>query len=91
MTNSLLPKKYKKEILLPVKLGKHVIVGAGAIVLPGVDIAEGCSVGAMALLTKSTQPWGLYIGSPARRIKERKRDLLELEKQFLLETTNDPV
>jgi acetyltransferase-like isoleucine patch superfamily enzyme len=91
LTNSLIPKKYKKEILLPVKLGKHVIVGAGAIVLPGVDIAEGCSVGAMALLTKSTQPWGLYIGSPARRIKERKRDLLELEKQFLLETTNDPV
>ena len=68
-----------------------MIIGAGAIILPGVDVAEGCSVGAMALLTKSTLPWGIYIGNPARRLKERKQDLLELEKQFLLEITNDPV
>jgi acetyltransferase-like isoleucine patch superfamily enzyme len=91
LANSLITKKYKKELLLPVNLGKHVIVGAGAIILPGVDVAEGCSVGAMALLTKSTQPWGIYVGNPARRFKERKRDLLELEKQFLLEVINDPV
>ena len=91
LTNSLIPHKYKKEILLPVNLGKHVIVGAGAIILPGVDVAEGCAVGAMALLTKSTLPWGIYIGNPARRLKERKRDLLELEKQFMLEVANDPV
>lgn len=89
LTNSLVPKKYKNEIFLPITLEKHVIVGAGSVILPGVNIAEGCSIGAMTLLNKSTQPWGIYVGNPARRLKERKRDLLELEKQFLLEMTND--
>lgn len=91
LTNSLVPKKYKNEIFLPVTLGRHVIVGAGTVILPGVDVAEGCSVGAMTLLNKSTQPWGIYVGNPARRLKDRKRDLLELEKQFLSEVVIDSI
>ncbi|WP_053162126.1 acyltransferase [Pseudomonas brassicacearum] len=83
MTNSLIPKKYKREIFDKVKLERHVIVGAGATIMPGVTIKEGCSVGAMALVTKSTDPWGIYVGIPAVRVKERKQDLLDLEKVFL--------
>jgi galactoside O-acetyltransferase len=89
LANSLIPKKYKNEILEPVFLGKHVIVGAGSIILPGIDVAEGCSIGAMSLVNKSTQSWGVYVGSPVKRLKERNKGLLELEKQFLLEMTND--
>ncbi len=89
MTNSLIPKRFKREILEPVFLGKHVIVGAGATIFPGVSIAEGCSVGAMTLVLKSTEPWGVYLGNPARRLKDRKRDLLDLEKQFLEQIKND--
>ena len=89
MVNSLIPKKFKNEIFEPVHLERQVIVGAGAIVFPGVRIAEGCSSGAMALINKSTEPWGIYVGNPARRLKDRKRDLLELEKQFLKELADD--
>lgn len=89
LSNSLLPKKYKREIFLPVTLGRHVIVGAGSVILPGVEVAEGCSIGAMTLLNKSTRPWGIYVGNPARRLKERKKDMLELEKKFLSEIAND--
>lgn len=89
LTNSLISKKFKDEILKSVNFGRHVIVGAGSIILPGVNIAEGCSVGAMTLLNKSTDPWGIYVGNPARRVKDRKKDMLELEKQFLLEIAND--
>ena len=85
MVNSLIPKKYKKELFAKVVLEKQVIVGANATILPGVTISEGCSVGAMSLVNKSTDSWGIYAGNPARRIKERKKDLLELEKQFLKE------
>jgi len=85
MVNSLIPKKYKDELFAKVILEKQVIVGANSTILPGVTISEGCSVGAMTLVNKSTDPWGIYVGNPARRIKERKRDLLELEKQFLEE------
>ncbi|CAI8777017.1 acyltransferase [Pseudomonas brassicacearum] len=83
LTNSLIPKKYKDELFAKVTLERHVIVGAGATVMPGVTIKEGCSIGAMALVTKSTDPWGIYAGIPAVRMKERKQGLLDLEKQFL--------
>ncbi|MHA3737416.1 acyltransferase [Pseudomonas sp. Eth.TT006] len=86
LTNSLIPKKFKNEKFAKVVLERHVIVGAGAVVMPGVTIREGCSVGAMALLTKSTESWGIYTGIPAVRVKERKRDLLDLEQQFLDES-----
>ncbi len=91
MVNSLIPKKYKSEIFKEVTLGKNVIVGAGTTVLPGVNIAEGCSIGAMSLLLKNTNPWGIYAGIPAKRIKERKKDLLSLQIKFLKDVSNDSI
>lgn len=85
LTNSLIPKKFKKEFIKSVKIGRHVIIGAGSIVFPGVEIAEGCSIGAMSLVNKNTDSWGIYCGIPAQRIKERRKDLLKLEKIFLSE------
>lgn len=83
MTNSTVPRQYKKEFKSAIRLERHVIVGAGSAILPAVTVAQGCSIGAMTLVLQSTEPWGIYVGSPARRLKERKRDLLALEKQFL--------
>lgn len=91
LTNPNIPSKYKKEKKSSVSLGRHVIVGAGSIIFPGVEVREGCSVGAMTLVNKSTQPWGIYVGNPARRVKERKKDLLALEIEFLKEIDNDPI
>ncbi|MDP5029776.1 acyltransferase [Paraglaciecola sp.] len=83
MTNSTVPKQFKNELMLPVRIGRHSIIGAGAIIMPGVEIAEGNSVGANSLVIKSTESWSIYVGSPAKKIKDRKKDLLELEKKFL--------
>lgn len=46
-------------------------IGYGVQVLPGVTIAEGCVIGAGAVVTKNTERYGVYVGIPARRIKER--------------------
>lgn len=83
MTNPTVPAKYKQGARKAVFIGRHVIIGTGSQVFPGVIVAEGCSVGAMTMLTKSTEPWGIYFGAPAKRIKERKRDLLEQEAKYL--------
>jgi acetyltransferase-like isoleucine patch superfamily enzyme len=91
LTNPTVPKIYKLEKKKAVTLGRHVIVGAGSLVLPGVSIAEGCSVGAMTLVRKSTEPWGVYVGNPARRVLERKKDLLALERTFLAQISNAPL
>jgi acetyltransferase-like isoleucine patch superfamily enzyme len=89
LTNPTIPSKYKRETKKRVTIGKHVIIGASSIVFPGVDVAEGCSIGAMTLVNKSTTSWGIYVGNPATRIKERKQKLLDLEKQFLKEDSSD--
>ncbi len=92
MVNSTIPKQYKKEYKKAVVLKKHSIVGAGSIIMPGVILEEGTSVGAMSLVLKSTDPWGIYVGTPARRIKDRKKDLLRLEKLYLeSEKMNDSI
>lgn len=85
LTNPTVPTKYKSEHKASVSLGKHVIVGAGSIVFPGVQLAEGCSIGAMSLVNKSTEAWGMYVGCPAKRVKERSQELLKLEQEFLVE------
>lgn len=91
LTNSLIPKKYKQESLKRVCLGRQVIVGAGSVILPGADVAEGCAIGAMTLVNRATRPWGIYVGCPARRVKDRKKDLLELEQKYLSEISNDSI
>lgn len=83
LTNPTVPDEYKSEIKAAVYLRRHVIIGAGTIVLPGVTIEEGSSVGAMSMVTKSTEPWSIYFGVPAKRIKSRDKKLMELEKKYL--------
>lgn len=62
-----------------VVLERHVLVGAGSIVLPACRIGEGCSVGALSLVRESLPPWGMYAGVPVRRLRERSRGPLALE------------
>ena len=83
MTNSTIPKYFKKEILSKVLIERHSIIGAGSIVMPGVTIATGTSIGANSLVLKSTNPWEICAGSPVKKIKERKKELLILEKEYL--------
>ena len=85
LTNPTIPNEYKNEVKKPVYIESHVIVGTSSVIFPGVTLSEGCAIGAMALVNKSTLAWGVYIGNPAKRVKERKKDLLKLEKKFLAE------
>lgn len=54
---------------------RTVVIGRGSwlasrvTVLPGVHIAPGCVIGAGAVVTKSTEPNGLYAGNPAKLIR----------------------
>lgn len=76
MTNPTVPAAYTGVRQAPVHIGRHVIVGSGSTILPGVTVAEGCALGAMSLLSSSTEAWGIYYGVPARRQRERSRELL---------------
>lgn len=85
MTNPTMPSAYTGVTHADVFLGRHVIVGSGSVILPGVTLEEGVAVGALSLVTRNCTAFGIYAGNPARRIRERKRDLLALVETFLKE------
>lgn len=54
----------------PIHVGKGCWIGANATILPGVTIGAGCIIGAGAVVNKDCKPNGLYVGIPAKRIKD---------------------
>jgi galactoside O-acetyltransferase len=86
LTNSTIPSKYKNIYSGKVVLKKHAIIGTNSTILPNLIIGEGVSVGANSLVNKSLDDWGLYVGNPVKRIKEKSKKLLELEPIYLKET-----
>ena len=54
----------------PVKIGKCVWLGAGVIVLPGVEIGDNCVIGAGSVVTKSIPANCVAVGNPCRVIRE---------------------
>jgi len=83
MTNPTMPSEFTGVSHADVYLGKHVIVGSSSVILPGVTLEDGVAVGALSLVSRSCEAFGIYAGNPARRVKERKRDLLKLEQLFM--------
>lgn len=83
MTNPMVPAEFTRVTHADVVLRKHVIVGAGSVILPGVTLEEGVSVGALSLVNRDCQAFGMYAGIPARRVKERQRGLLAMEAELL--------
>jgi acetyltransferase-like isoleucine patch superfamily enzyme len=55
----------------PVKMGNDVWIGAHAIVLPGVQVADGVIIGAGSVLTKDAPAYSVWVGNPARLLRYR--------------------
>jgi acetyltransferase-like isoleucine patch superfamily enzyme len=55
-------------------------IGAGAILLPGIDVGEEAFVGAGAVVTRDVPPRAVVVGSPAKQIRDVPDDEL-LENQ----------
>ena len=57
------------KIQAPIEIGNGAWIGANAILLPGVNVAENSMVAAGSVVTKSTDKYSLWAGNPCRRIK----------------------
>jgi len=91
MTNPTVPDSFKKVFAAPVHLKKHVILGCGSIVMPGVTLKEGVSVGAMSFVNKDARPYTIIAGTPAREIgKRNKEQLSKMEKALLSSKYSGP-
>ena len=54
----------------PISIGADVWIGAGAIILPGLNVGAGCIIAAGTVVTRDCEPNGLYAGVPARRVRD---------------------
>ena len=78
MTNPMIPVKFRSVGEGAVTFAPYSILGAGCIVLPGIEIGEGAAVGAMSLINANLKPWKIYAGIPARFVKDRLKNILDL-------------
>jgi galactoside O-acetyltransferase len=83
MTNPCVPEHFTNVISKPVKIHKHVIIGSGSVILPGVTLHEGVAIGALSLVTTTCQANNIYAGSPLKLIKPRKQGFKEYEQKLL--------
>lgn len=72
----------RKPITAPVRVGDHCSIGANSVILPGADIPDGAVTGSLTLIKKPLEPWSIYAGIPARKLKSRTKDSLYLVKQL---------
>lgn len=69
-----IPAKYRVINYSTVKFEKFAGCGVNCSIMPNVTLAEGSILGANSLLTKDTEPWTIYVGSPAKPVKIRNKE-----------------
>jgi galactoside O-acetyltransferase len=83
LTNPCVPRELRSVHRGKVIVESHAIIGANAVVFPDVIIGQGAAVSAGSVVTRDLEPWGVYAGSPARRVKARPADaVLAAEKEL---------
>lgn len=70
-THSVSVKERKQglERTLPVSIGRDTWVGGGSIIMAGVKIGVGCTIGAGSVVTKDVPDWSVAAGSPCRVLR----------------------
>ena len=83
LTGPTVNEKYRNVHNADVIIYKHVIIGSGALILPGVTIGEAGAVAALSQVTTDVEPYTIVGGVPAIFIKSRSRKLLDLENDII--------
>jgi putative colanic acid biosynthesis acetyltransferase WcaF len=60
-------------VSFPMRLGAYSWICARAVVNPGVNVGNGAILALGSLATRNLEPFGIYAGVPARKVKERSR------------------
>lgn len=68
-----------------IRLENDAYIGANCTILPGVTIHEGAVVGSNALVNKDLDAWGIYVGTPCKKIGERVKPSEEQTQRMLSE------
>lgn len=89
MTNPMIPDEYKNVYSEAVYIDRHVIIGSTSVILPGVHLKEGSSFGCFSFINHNSEEWSINAGIPFKKIKDRKKTLLEKEQEFINMSTKE--
>ncbi|WP_374439825.1 sugar O-acetyltransferase [Pseudomonas panipatensis] len=59
-------KRHSGNIDTPIRIGRNCWIGAGAIILPGVNIGDNSVIAANSVVTQDVESNALYAGAPAK-------------------------
>lgn len=91
-TNPTVPDELRNVTVAPVRVGRYVAIGAGSVILPGVHVGEGASVGALTVVHRSVPEGMVVAGNPMRRVGTRDvARLRSLEAELHRRSADDPV
>jgi acetyltransferase-like isoleucine patch superfamily enzyme len=76
LMNPQVPIKYRPTKTTTITFEDYSCVGVNCVVMPGVTLAEGSVVGSNSVLTKDTEPWTIYVGSPAKPVGVRDKEII---------------
>ena len=82
MASCNVPAEYTQPKIAPVRGGRHLAIGTNSVVMPGVTIGEGAAVCPLTYVARDLDSWTIYAGIPARRVRDRRRGILNLESQL---------
>ncbi|MGD0331153.1 MAG: acyltransferase [Nitrososphaeria archaeon] len=83
MTGPMVGEQFKKLDKGNIVLHRHAIVGCNFIIMPGITLCEGASVGALSFVNKDVNAYTVVAGVPAKQIALRDREQLqEMEQMF---------
>lgn len=71
------PEEYTNVTGGKVLVKKYSQIGANCVIFPNLTIEEGVVVGACSLVRHSLDEWGIYVGTPVKRLKDRSKQLLK--------------
>lgn len=77
-------------VSFPMRIGPYAWICARAMVSPGVNVGEGAILGLGSVATKDLEPFGIYAGAPARKVKERERTAVPAHSAIASEPATAP-
>ena len=84
LTNPTIPVEFRKRNVGPVKIEKHVMIGAHSVILPNSTLKQGAVFGAFSLIKGEYNGWSLYVGAPAKFLRKRPSEKVLAEEEKLL-------
>ena len=70
----LVPPPHRHVVTARIEIGRHAVLGANSVILPGGGLGEGATVGALSLVKTRLKPWTVNAGVPTRVVGRRDRE-----------------